>query len=330
MKIFPEKLNKGDEVRVIAPSCSLNIISPEHINFAIGALEELGLKVTFGKNVTEIDRFNSSSIKSRIDDLHTAFSDKKVKAILSVIGGSNSNQLLKYINYELIKQNPKIFCGYSDITALQNTIYHKTGLVTYSGVHFSSFAMQKGFEYCLDYFKKIFFDNKVINITPSNLWSDDAWFLDQENRFFHKNSGYKVINSGKAHGTIIGGNLCTLQLLHGTEYIPSLEGSILFIEADAIAGDACVVEFDRDLQSLIHQPYFDTVKALIIGRFESKFGMDLEKLKLITESKQELKNMPIIADLDFGHTMPMFTFPIGGVCRINATENLVSIDFEKH
>lgn len=330
MKIFPNKLCEGDEVRIIAPSLSLKVVSEENSNYAIKALEALGLKVSFGKNVNEIDIFNSSSIKSRLEDLHEAFSDKNVKAILTVIGGSSANQLLKYIDYDLIKRNPKIFCGYSDITALQNAIYCKTGLVTYSGIHFSSFAMQKGSEYCLEYFRKIFFDTATIDIKPSDSWSDDAWFLDQENRNFYENDDYVLINAGEATGTIIGGNLCTFQLLHGTEYMPSIKDSILFIEADAIAGDSCVVEFDRDLQSLIHQPYFETVKALVIGRFENKFGMNLEKLKLLIGSKRELKNIPVIANVDFGHTMPMFTFPVGGACKLRATGNAITIELTEH
>ncbi len=330
MKLLPDKLTSGDEVRIIAPSCSLKIVSQENINYAIAALAKLGLKVTFGKHVNEINIFNSSSIESRVEDLHEAFSDKNVKAILSVIGGSNANQLLKYIDYDLIKQNPKIFCGYSDITALQNAIYHKSGLVTYSGIHFSSFAMQKGLEYCVEYFRQIFFSKSTINIKPSDTWSDDAWFLDQGNRVFHENKGYIILNPGEAEGVIIGGNLCTLQLLQGTEYMPSIKDSILFIEADSITAEHCVVEFDRDLQSLLHQPDFATVRGLVIGRFETKFGMSLEKLKLLIKSKQELRNIPIIAGADFGHTMPMFTFPIGGMGRIKAADNSVSIELTKH
>ncbi len=330
MTIFPSKLVKGDEVRIIAPASSLKIVSEGNIKRSIKAISKLSLKVSFGKNVNERDSFGSSSINSRIEDLHAAFLDKNVKAIMAVIGGFSSNQLLKYIDYDLIKQNPKIFCGYSDITALQNAIYHKSGLVTYSGPSFSSFAMKEGFEYCANYFSQIFFDDKPIEIKASDSWSDDEWFKDQTNRVFHKNKGHIVINAGEATGTIIGGNLCTLQLLHGTEYMPSLGGKILFIEADAIAGDCCVFEFDRDLQSLIHQPNFEGIKALVIGRFENKYGMTLEKLKLIIKSKQELKNIPVIANVDFGHTMPMFTFPIGGTCNIKVSENSISIKFTEH
>jgi len=141
--IFPSKLMPGDEVRVIAPSRSMGIISNTNKALAIKPLEDLGLCVTFGQHVNEHDHMHSSSTASRITDLHTAFADQNVKAVLAVIGGYNSNQLLDLIDYELIKQNPKIFCGFSDITALGNAIYHKTGLVTYSGMHFSTFAMQK-------------------------------------------------------------------------------------------------------------------------------------------------------------------------------------------
>src|SRR5438477_2420127 len=104
MTTFPNKLTVGDEVRVVAPAMSLKIVSKVNIDYAIQVLESLGLKVTFGKHVNEEDMFHSSSIQSRLVDFHEAFQDNKVKAILAVIGGSNSNQLLKYIDYELIKK----------------------------------------------------------------------------------------------------------------------------------------------------------------------------------------------------------------------------------
>jgi muramoyltetrapeptide carboxypeptidase LdcA involved in peptidoglycan recycling len=109
---------------------------------------------------------SSSSVSARLEDLHSTFADKKVKAILTVIGGFNSNQLLSYLDYGLIKNNPKIFCGYSNITALQHAIYSETGLITYSGPHFSTFAMEQGFEYALVYFKKMFFEGNPIELIP--------------------------------------------------------------------------------------------------------------------------------------------------------------------
>jgi len=328
MRIVPKKLVPGDQIRVIAPSLSLKIISDDNTELAIKALEALGLTITFGKETQKIDKMSSSSIEARISDLQDAFSDSDVKGILTVIGGFNSNQLLKYIDYGLIQKNPKIFCGYSDITALQNAIYHKAGLVTYSGPHFSAFAMKKGLEYTLASFKETFFEpHRIRYCIPSENWSDDAWFLDQNNTVFYVNEGYWVIKEGKAKGCILGGNLSTFQLLHGTPYFPSLENSILFIEADSISeGIVDVAEFDRDLQSLIHQPGFEKVQGLVIGRFEKKFKMDFEALKFIIDSKKELSNIPVVANVDFGHTMPMFVFPIGGEAQVNVQSQQVTIE----
>ena len=136
--------------------------------------------------------------KKRAEDLNEAFRDKNVKAILTVIGGFNSNQIIKYLDYEMIKNNPKILCGFSDITILLDTIYAKTGLVTYYGPHFSSFGMKKGFEYTFEYFKKMLLDDGNAKVESSKEWSDDAWFIDQENREFIKNDGMVVINEGEA------------------------------------------------------------------------------------------------------------------------------------
>ena len=122
-KIYPGKLKKGDEVRIIAPSRSMKILSEEIKNIANERFSDLGLELSFGKHVYETNEFNSLSIESRIEDLHEAFSDKNVKAVITVIGGFNSNQLLRYIDWDLIKNNPKIFLGYSDITILNNAIF---------------------------------------------------------------------------------------------------------------------------------------------------------------------------------------------------------------
>ena len=110
-KIYPPKLKRGDQVRIIAPARSLKIISRNTQDIANKTFSDLGLLITFGKHINESDEFSSSSIKSRIDDLHTAFTDKEVKAVISVIGGFNSNQLLRYINWDLIKKNPKVFAA---------------------------------------------------------------------------------------------------------------------------------------------------------------------------------------------------------------------------
>ncbi|MEK4194874.1 S66 peptidase family protein [Paenibacillus sp. FSL L8-0323] len=310
-----DKLKPGDELRIISPSRSLSLIDAQQRKIAKEQLERLGFRISISTNSFETDDFVSSSIDSRIEDLHEAFLDPKVKGILTSIGGFNSNQLLRYIDYSIIAENPKRLCGYSDITALSNAIYAQTGLVTYSGPHFSTFAMLHDNEYTIEYFRRLMMDNKEILVQPSKHWSDDEWYLDQENRIFIKNEGPFIINDGEAKGTIIGGNLCTLNLLQGTEYMPSLKNSILFIEDDYESAPAT---FDRDLQSLIHQPEFEGVKGLVIGRFQKESRMSKKLLTTIIRSKEELSDIPVIADVDFGHTSPMITFPVGGQANVRA------------
>ncbi|MDQ0193240.1 S66 family peptidase [Paenibacillus wynnii] len=312
-----EKLKPRDEIRVISPSESLSIVAAENIEQAVRQLNKFGFEVTFSKHANERDDFDSSAIESRIEDLHAAFLDPLVKGILTSIGGFNCNQLLREIDYSIIKSNPKRLCGYSDITALSNAIYAKTGLITYSGPHFSTFAMRYGNDYTLEYFQKLMIEEKDFTIGHSEQWSDDLWFLDQENRTYEKNEGPYTINNGEAMGTIIGGNLCTLNLLQGTEYMPSLANSILFLEDDYESSPAT---FERDLQSLIHQSDFHKVNGIVIGRFQKASKMTRDLLTKIIKTKKELAGIPVIADVDFGHTSPLITFPIGGRAKIKAFE----------
>lgn len=320
--MIPNKLKKGDEVRIIAPSRSAVILGEDCKKIATERLENLGLKVTFGKHIYEADEdYLTASIENRVEDLNDAFKDKNVKAILTVIGGFNSNQLLDYIDYDAIRNNPKILCGFSDITALLDSIYAKTGLVTYCGPHYSSFGMKYGFEYELDYFVKMFFQEEEFELSSSKEWSDDLWFIDQEKREFIPNEGMYVINEGEAEGDIVGGNLCTLNLLQGTEYMPSIENKILFIEDDNGAGNAYLMDFDRNLQSLMHLPKFETVKGIVIGRNQKGCNMTKEKWIKLIKNKKELNNIPVIAGADFGHSTPIFTFPVGGHARLIANKD---------
>ncbi|KAB2445484.1 S66 family peptidase [Bacillus luti] len=328
--MLPTKLKKGDEIRVISPSCSLSIVSNENKNLAIKRLNNMGFQVTFSKHAEELDRFASSSISSRFQDFHEAFRDPNVKAILTTLGGYNSNGLLKHLDYDLIRENPKFFCGYSDITALNNAIYTKTGLVTYSGPHFSSFGMEKGLEYTTDYFLKCLTSNEPIEVLSSETWSDDSWYIDQENREFIKNEGYVSIHEGEAAGDIIGGNMSTLNLLQGTPYMPNLRDKLLFLEEDSLTGKATLQTFDRYLHSLMQQPDFEYVKGIIIGRMQKGADCTIEDIQEMIVSKPELAHIPIIANASFGHTTPIFTFPIGGRAKIISNKEKTYITILTH
>ena len=327
-KIVPQVLKAGDEVRIVAPARGVRLIGRDSREIAKARFEEMGLKVTFGRNTTDEnwDMFGSTDVEKRAEDLNEAFGDKNVKAVFTVIGGSNSNQLLPYLDYELIRQNPKIFCGFSDITALLNGIYAKTGLVTFSGPHFSSLGMKKGAEYTLENLKKMILGDQENEIKPSDAWSDDLWFINQEDRTFIKNEGWQVINAGKAEGTIVGGNLGTFDLLLGSSYRPAFEkNTVLFVEECFTSEATDAGSFERNLQALIYQPDFENVSGFVIGSFQKASYVTIEKLEYIIKSKKALDRMPVIANVDFGHTTPLLTLPIGGECSLDAESGLLTV-----
>ena len=320
--IIPEKLKPGDMVRVIAPSNTMRKTVKINSKNALKRFnEDLCLNVSFGKHINHTDKLNSTSIESRIDDLHSAFSDQKVKAVFAVMGGFNSNQLLKYIDWSVISNNPKIFCGYSDITALNLAILSKTNIITYSGPVYATFNDEINFEYTLDYVRRCLFSLNQFTIEPSKLWSDDKWYIDQQQRNLIKNTGHLIINKGSAEGTIIGTNLSTINLLQGSEFFPQPKNSILFLEDDYNSKPAI---FDRQLQALLHLPGFIKVKGLVLGRFQKESYINDNDLIRIIKSKKELSIMPIIANVDFGHTQPMVTLPIGGLAKISISDSVNS------
>jgi muramoyltetrapeptide carboxypeptidase len=250
-----------------------------------------------------------------------------VKGIFTVVGGFNANQLLPEIDWSLIGSNPKVFCGFSDITVLNNAILAMTGLVTYSGVHYSTFGMRDYFEYCFEYFKKCLMSDEPIIIEPSQIWTDDLWFMDQGNREPVKNEGWIVINEGEVQGSIRGGNLSTLSLLAGTQYMSNFDNAVLFLEDDE---ESLPHHFDRSLVSLIQQPRFTSVKALVIGRFQKASKMTNDLLRQIISTKKELAHIPAIANVDFGHTNPIFTYPIGGDVELSARAYKSRLIITKH
>lgn len=302
------------------------IISPSVRKIALERLMDMGLKVSFSKHCEEKDLFDSSSVKSRLSDIHEAFSDSNVKAILTTIGGYNSIHLLKGLDFELIRKNPKILCGYSDITTLQNAIFAKTGLVTYSGPHFSTFGSLKGIEYIIEYFKKCLFEEGEISLEPSSFWSDDEWYLDQEKRTFMLNPGYEMIQPGVALGTVIGFNIGSFSLLQGTDFMPSFKDIILFLEDNY---PMTIEVLDRHIQSLILQKDFQFVKGIVFGRFQIESKITMDQIKEIVSSKEELKKLPILANADFGHTLPIFTLPIGGEIKLDSNPAKVKLSLLK-
>jgi muramoyltetrapeptide carboxypeptidase LdcA involved in peptidoglycan recycling len=183
--------------------------------------------------------------------------------------------------------------------------------------------MAQYFDYTLEHFKRCLLSEDPFDVQPSAAWSDDEWYKDQQHRQQYQNKGWAVIHPGRARGTIWGGNLGTLSLLSGTEYMPQIAGSILFVEDDY---ESQPHHFDRQLTALLQQPGFDRVSGIVIGRFQRASNMTDSLLHQIIASKQKLEHLPVIANVDFGHTTPIITIPIGGECELVAgTSSRLSI-----
>jgi muramoyltetrapeptide carboxypeptidase LdcA involved in peptidoglycan recycling len=279
------------------------------------------LRLTFGEHVDERDDFDSPPVASRVADVHAAFADPAVAGILTVIGGFNSNELLPYLDWDLIARHPKIFCGFSDVTAIQNAMLARARLVTYSGPHWSSFGMRDHFDQTHQWFAQAVFSSQPIELHPARTWTDDLWFLDQDNRDVQVSEGWWRLQEGHATGWIVGGNLCTLNLLQGTGYMPSLDGAILMIEDDFESNAAT---FCRDLTSLLQLPDASGVQGVVIGRFQRQSGVSNSLLSQIIAGQGRLAGRPVLANVDFGHTSPIATIPIGGkaILSVGPTSSL--------
>ncbi|WP_283679520.1 S66 peptidase family protein [Lentilactobacillus sp. Marseille-Q4993] len=317
--ITPPRLSIGDEIRIIAPSDSLVRVGGMMANISSKKkLESWGYKVSFGDHVLENDIRDSSSIKSRVEDIHAAFADKNVKAIVSVIGGATSNELLPYLDFNLIKENPKIIVGFSDFTALANAITSKTGLITYYGPAYATLKMNGELgKYQDTYWQKVL-KNEHVTLTSSQYWESYNWF-DPDASPNLKSNAWKVYTPGIAEGVTVGGNLNTFYLLQGTPFQPNLDGNILLTE---FSDGSDWYEYSRNLASLLQ--IANNPKGLLIGRFPPDTGMTEEKLLYVLELFPILKKIPVIYNVNFGHTQPIFTIPIGKKVTIDSTKKTIS------
>ena len=310
--MIPPKLKKGDEIRIIAPSGSLTRVRTDVLERSLAYLDENGFRVTYSTNCREMDSFSSSSVESRAADLHEAFADPDVKAVMACIGGFNVNQILPYIDYDLIRANPKILCGYSDITALLNAVYARTGLVTYHAPHLAALGFLREREYTHKYLTACLMNEDPISVTPSETAGS-----------------YTVLQEGTCEGEIAGGNLCTLNLLQGTPYMPDIRDRVLFIEDDNIMGDYFPYEFDRNLQSLLQVSGAESIRGIVFGRFDESCRLTEDTIRAIVKGKVPA-GIPVVFGTDFGHVFPMISFPVGGRVKLSANGEGIDLRITEH
>lgn len=320
----PLPLIEGDEVRIISPS---DILDPDDIKkkqAIIDGFTGIGLKVSFGKNA-----FNkNASIQDKLSDLHDAFSQPEVKAIVAGTGGFSANALIDQIDYKLIKSNPKIFMGYSDITILLNAIYSRTGLITYHGPNAGALGDKHGQDFAISYIRKCLFSKQIFDASKSETWFDKDYTQTNPKYKSYSNDGWWNVNpAGIVEGRLVGGNLSCMSLLAGTKFFPKLSKSILLIEDDY---ETQAHHFAAKLRHLALQPGFSKIEGVIVGRFQPKSQIKQAQFKKILLEIIQLEDVPILANIDVGHTKPQLTLPIGGIVQLTALKKRQSIRVIEH
>lgn len=297
--MIPTKLKKGDTIGVIAPSNYIEKDDLEYINASIALMEASGFKVKFGKYVFENTLGYGTSPEKRAADINWAFKDDEVKAIMCVKGGEDSNTTLDYIDYEMIKNHPKIICGFSDNTSILNAIHEKTGLVTYHGPTFKSLtSWETGYAY--KQFIKTFVEN-----TESLIMGEPE-------------DEYTTIQAGQATGELVGGNLSLFTKLVCGKYAVNVQDKILFLEE--LGFEAAPEMVNSNIYYLKQNGVFDKIAGLWIGNYEHPSKISLEKI--ITNAIGDEYKFPIIKSDNFGHIDKKIIIPIGTKAEINTNEKI--------
>ncbi len=298
--LIPQKLKKGDVIGVVAPSNPIIDENIEDLEQARKIIENAGFKVKYSKNLFSNANGYSATSKEKAEDINEMFRDKDVKMIWCAKGGQNSNSTFEYLDYDLIKNNPKIICGYSDITSLTNIITAKTGLVTFSGTNFKTIATDEtNYSY-----------NEVIKR-----------FVDGSLELGLEGEKYETLKEGVAEGQLIGGNLSLTRGLVSGKYSIDFTDKILFLEELGIETMPSLAS--NFLYYMKQNGIFDKIKGLWIGNYEHESGITLEKVILdVLEGEYDF---PIIKSNNFGHTETKTVIPIGTKARID-TKNVRKIE----
>ena len=302
--IKPKKLAKKSVIGLISPASSPEDHS--QINKGVKYLENLGYRVKLGKNVGKNNGYLAGSDEERVKDLHDMFKDKNVNAIISIRGGYGAYRLLDLIDYKIIKNNPKIFVGYSEITALQIAFFQKAGLITFAGPMLASNFSGNVSSFTEEYFWRSITSNKKIGRIklPGNI-------------------NLPGINKGGAAGRIIGGNLAVLTALFGTDFFPDVKNKILLLED---VGEV-PYKIDRLMNQLRLAKVFKKINGIVLGRFVNCHDHDPSKKTLtlgeVMDSYLHNLTIPIVYTFPHGHIDDMVTVPLGINVKLNATKGFV-------
>ncbi len=309
----PKELRPGDTIGLITPSTYVS--DPDRLAQVDRTIRYFGLKPKWGKNVRKRFGYLGGSIAERVDDLHAMFRDPEVAGIFAIRGGYGSAQLLDHIDYSLIRSNPKIFLGFSDITALHLAINKKAGLVTFHGpVAISAFT-----DYTQKYFRKALFETAPIGPVSNPPEADTL-------RPHHT---LRTVRPGRARGPLIGGNLTLISTTMGTPYEIETRGRILFTED---VGEE-PYRIDRMLTQLKLAGKLQTAAGIVWGEcqdchpneFQPSFESNFSLGEIVDNILGDLQ-IPVLSGLTIGHTADQITIPEGVMGSLDADKQELIIE----
>lgn len=340
--IKPKKLNPGDQIAAVSLSYGGAGKYPNRYEIGKRQFEEkFGVTVVESEHALRDPEWLSRNPKARANDLMAAFADSEISGIISNIGGDDSIRILPYLDLNIIRKNPKVFMGYSDTTMIHAACF-KAGLASFYGPMFmAGFAENGGmFPYMEDSVRQtLFSDSPIGEIKPNHMgWTVE--FLDwavpenqSRKRELNPCTGWNFQQKhGFVEGILFGGCVESLEYLRGTPYWPSneqLDGSILFLETSEEAPPPSILV--RFVRSLACMNTLDKLSGIVLGRpggpiNPDKF-CDYENALVDTVRNEfNLTDMPMVTNLDFGHTDPMFVMPIGASVCINSIDETISIN----
>ena len=323
-----QRLKKGDTVGVYSPSKPATVTAKERYERGKMVLESLGLIVKEGNLTGESDYYRSGTPKERAEELNALLRNPNVKMIIPSIGGTNSNSILPYIDYEAFRNYPKIIIGLSDITAILLALYTKTGIPVFYGPSVASTLGEFPplLEDTVKSFQNMFMDDvqAPYTIPMPKFWSDDHanWLEKTKEKKIYKNE-WICVQKGKTKGRLIGGNLNTMYGTIGTEYFPEiLEGDLLLIEDTTKT--AAIIE--KNFAMLKLHGILDKISGIILGKHEQYDDLRTgRKPYEILLEQLDGRDIPILADFDSCHTHPLQSMPIGRQIELNATEKKITL-----
>lgn len=319
-------LQRGDKIGIFSSSVPATATAKLRYSRGKEFLEGKGFQIMEGNLTGKLDGYRSGTPKERAEEFNQLLRDPSVKMIMSSIGGTNSNSLLPYIDYEAFKSNPKIVIGYSDTTAILLALFAKTNIPTYYGPalipSFGEFEPLVHETY--NYFERYFCQPSVPYTIPMpHVWSDEMinWLNYEKPKTLYSNK-WTGVHEGVVEGRLIGGNNNTMYGFIGTSYFPVINtGDILLIE-DSLKSAATV---EKNFAMLKLHGIFDKVGGIILGKHElfDDEGTGKQPLDLLLE-QLDGKITPILADVDCAHTHPMFPLAIGKRIRLDTINQSIT------